>query len=104
MSGSTTVGVSSAAMDLGGGGDGELEGQVVEDGAPAVELVAQGEGPLPGVPACPHHAARRCGQTRVRYSPVRVSTLTRSPVSTNSGTWTTAPVSSVAGFLAPDTR
>ena len=26
------------------------------------------------------------------YSPVRVSTLIRSPVSTNSGTWSTLPV------------
>ena len=39
--------------------------------------------------------------TRSMYSPERVSTLTRSPSSTNSGTCTTAPVSSVAGFRAP---
>ena len=32
--------------------------------------------------------------------PERVSTFTRSPSSTNRGTWTTAPVSSVAGFSA----
>jgi hypothetical protein len=30
-----------------------------------------------------------------------VSTLTRSPMLTNSGTWTVAPVSSVAGLLPP---
>src|SRR5205807_3401541 len=42
--------------------------------------------------------------SRVRYSPVRVSTLTRSPSSTNRGTWTVMPVSSVAGFMAPETR
>src|SRR5829696_6177032 len=42
--------------------------------------------------------------TRVRYAPERVSTLIRSPVSTNSGTWTTAPVSTVAGLVAPETR
>src|SRR5688572_363172 len=83
---------------VGGGGDGELEEQVVDRRPAHVELVTQREGPLPGVSPCAGH------QTRVRYSPVRVSTLTRSPVSTNSGTWTTAPVSSVAGFLAPDTR
>ena len=39
--------------------------------------------------------------TRSMYSPERVSTLIRSPSSTNSGTFTTAPVSSVAGFSAP---
>ena len=39
----------------------------------------------------------------VRYSPVRVSTLIRSPVSTKSGTCTSRPVSSVTGFVAPDT-
>ena len=35
---------------------------------------------------------------------MRVSTLTRSPGFTNSGTCTTMPVSSVAGLRAPDTR
>src|SRR5690606_35637442 len=39
--------------------------------------------------------------TRETYSPVRVSTLTTSPSSTNSGTRTTAPVSSFAGFTPP---
>src|SRR5262249_40039607 len=39
--------------------------------------------------------------TRPRYSPVRVSTFTTSPSFRNSGTWTTAPVSSVAGFVPP---
>src|SRR6266550_9280385 len=39
--------------------------------------------------------------TRSMYSPDRVSTLTRSPSSTNSGTWTTAPVSIFACFNAP---
>src|SRR5918999_5004098 len=38
---------------------------------------------------------------RAMYSPVRVSTLFFSPISTNSGTLTTAPVSRVAGFLPP---
>jgi hypothetical protein len=38
------------------------------------------------------------------YSPERVSTLIRSPWFTNSGTWTTRPVSSVAGLRAPETR
>jgi len=40
----------------------------------------------------------------VRYSRVRVSTLTRSPVFTNRGTWICSPVSRVAGLRAPDTR
>ena len=35
------------------------------------------------------------------YEPERVSTLTRSPMFTNSGTLTVAPVSSVAGLLPP---
>src|SRR5581483_12067200 len=39
--------------------------------------------------------------TRPRYSPVRVSTFTTSPSFRKSGTWTTAPVSSVAGFVPP---
>ncbi len=36
-----------------------------------------------------------------RYSPVLVSILILSPRSTNSGTFTLAPVSTVAGFVAP---
>ncbi len=35
------------------------------------------------------------------YEPERVSTLIRSPMLTNSGTLTVAPVSSVAGLLPP---
>ena len=35
------------------------------------------------------------------YEPDRVSTLTRSPMLTNSGTFTVAPVSRVAGLLPP---
>ena len=35
------------------------------------------------------------------YEPERVSTLMRSPMLTNSGTLTVAPVSSVAGLLPP---
>ena len=38
---------------------------------------------------------------REMYSPLRVSTLSRSPSSTNNGTLTTAPVSRVAGLLPP---
>src|SRR5207248_509528 len=37
-------------------------------------------------------------QARSRYSPVRVSTLIGWPGSMCGGTWTTSPVSSVAGF------
>src|SRR5437762_7779920 len=39
--------------------------------------------------------------TRPRYSPVRVSTFTTSPSLRKSGTWTTAPVSRVAGLVPP---
>src|SRR5690606_1265621 len=39
--------------------------------------------------------------TRVKYSPLRVSTFTRSPCSTNRGAFTTSPVSSVTGLVAP---
>jgi hypothetical protein len=35
------------------------------------------------------------------YSPLRVSTRTDWPGSTKSGTWITAPVSSVAGLVPP---
>src|SRR5207247_1137639 len=42
--------------------------------------------------------------SRVRYSPVRVSTFTRSPSPTKRGTCTTTPVSSVAGLRAPLAR
>src|SRR5581483_4198283 len=59
-------------------------------------LVQEAEGALPGLPPRSH--------TRVRYSPVRVSTLTRSPVLTNRGTEMTWPVSTVAGLRAPETR
>ena len=38
---------------------------------------------------------------RETYSPVRVSTLITSPICTNNGTRTTAPVSSVAGLPPP---
>ena len=42
------------------------------------------------------------GQTRVWYSPVRVSMRMVSPCSTKIGTCTTRPVSVVAGLRAPD--
>ena len=44
-------------------------------------------------------AGRGAGQTRRRYSPVRVSISIRSPVLTNSGTWTMKPEPSLAGFI-----
>src|ERR1700730_8529316 len=50
----------------------------------------------PGEPA-----ARSGGHARLRYWPVRVSTLIFSPVVMNSGTWICAPVSRVAGFVPP---
>ena len=40
---------------------------------------------------------------RPEYSPDLVSTLIFSPSSTNKGTWMVTPVSSSAGFVAPDT-
>ena len=43
----------------------------------------------------------RCDYTRDRYSPVLVSILILSPCSTNRGTFTFAPVSTVAGLVAP---
>src|SRR5699024_12564948 len=42
-------------------------------------------------------------QARPRYSPVRVSTRTTSPSSTNRGMLTVAPDSSSAGFVPPET-
>src|SRR6266508_4924533 len=56
-----------------------------------VGLVEDVEGAATGGGASPYRtvaAGAHC--TRVRYAPLRVSTLMRSPVSTNSGTWTTA--------------
>src|SRR4029453_16606934 len=72
-------------------------------------LVQQLQRPLAGTPAALdlrrlQIAHDSPAQARVRYSPVRVSTLMRSPEFTNSGTCTTRPVSSVAGLRAPDTR
>src|SRR5690606_39351687 len=43
-------------------------------------------------------------QARPRYSPVRVSTFTFSPVVMNSGTLISAPVSRVAGLVPPVER
>src|SRR5260370_40933129 len=50
----------------------------------------------PGEPA-----VRSGGHARLRYWPVRVSTLIFSPVVMNSGTWICAPVSRVAGLVPP---
>src|SRR5690625_3149770 len=47
-------------------------------------------------PACVHYSL-----TRETYSPVRVSTRMTSPSGTNSGTRTTAPVSTFAGLPPP---
>src|SRR5579871_5580763 len=60
------------------GSDRELVEQLGGGDALHLGLVQQAEGALAGLPAWSH--------TRVRYSPVRVSTLTRSPVLTKSGT------------------
>ena len=62
--------------------------------------------PLAGLAAGRHGVSRRRppSQTRPRYSPVRVSTLTFSPVVRNSGTWICSPVSTVAGFVPPVLR
>src|SRR5437764_6414110 len=64
-------------------------------------LVGEAERSLPRFPPSAH---RHWSHARARYSPLRVSTLIFSPTSTNSGTWTTRPVSSVAALRAPDTR
>src|SRR6185312_14646429 len=68
--------------------------------AAQLRFVEDVDRPLAGLAAGAH------GQplTRPRYRPSRVSTLTRSPVVTNSGTWISAPVSSVAGFVPPVDR
>src|SRR5574341_308133 len=47
--------------------------------------------------------ASRHSLTRSRYSPVRVSTRTRSPTLTKKGTCTDKPVSSRAGLEEPET-
>src|SRR5829696_2564122 len=62
-----------------------------------VALVQVQERLLAGRPA----AQVALPQTLVRYSLERVSTRTRSPTLTKSGTCTTTPVSSVAGLLPP---
>ncbi len=69
---------------------------------PLLGFVAEPECPLTRL--APRRHRYPTSQARVRYSPVRVSTFSVSPVSTNSGTCTTRPVSSVAGLRAPDTR
>src|SRR5215470_2080463 len=63
-------------------------------------VVAAGRLARAGLSTSPGHQAPATA-TRPRYSPVRVSTLTTSPSLRNSGTWTTAPVSSVAGLVPP---
>ena len=55
---------------IGGRGDRQLEQQVVEAISPNVEFVTQGEGPLPSVPAGPHHS-------RLQRSCVRPASGTR---------------------------
>src|SRR5690606_8962158 len=89
--------------------DRQLGQHVLDGDALGLGLVEQLEGPLArrppalrtgGVEVAHGHGPH----ARVRYSPVRVSTLMRSPGLTNSGTWTTRPVSRVAGLRAPDTR
>src|SRR5262249_3579584 len=67
-----------------------------------LELVTESQGPLPSLAAASRDGHR--AQARARDSPVRGSTLIVAPGSTKSGTCTTSPVSSVAGFRAPDTR
>src|SRR5438445_7002965 len=56
------------------------------------------------VQCAPPRLGSRVAHTRVMYSPVRVSTLIFVPGSMKSGTCTVAPLSSVAGFVAPETR
>ena len=74
-------------------------GDVLVDGLREVQkgirLLAEPLEPLP-VPEFGRHAVYFL--TRSEYSPVRVSTLTRSPMLMNNGTRTSAPVSMVAGL------
>src|SRR5213078_4443000 len=74
--------------------------EVLERGA---QLADQGDNGLSAQVAARAPAGHQApaAATRPRYSPVRVSTLTMSPSLRNSGTSTTAPVSSVAGFVPP---
>ena len=65
--------------------------QLVDDGADLLDL--HGVAPVSRAAAGRH--------ARSRYRPLRVSTRTLSPAFTNSGAWTTAPVSSVMGFVPP---
>ena len=69
--------------------------EVVERPAGQVVLVEREDGRAALV------GAGRLAHARDMYEPERVSTLTRSPMFTNSGTFTIAPVSSVAGLLPP---
>ena len=74
------------------GGTGSAGQHLAGGGALRLGLVEQAERPLAGVASGRPRSqvvVRARGQTRVTYSPVRVSTLTRSPRFTNSGTWTT---------------
>src|SRR5205823_14692415 len=57
-------------------------------------VLVEGEGGGAALVRAPAHA-------RDMYSPEAVWTFTRSPMLTNSGTCTVAPVSSVAGLLPP---
>src|SRR3954466_12261353 len=76
---------------------GELRGVALED---VVELLP-GDGVLVEGEGGAAALVRPAAHARDMYSPVAVWTFTRSPMFTNSGTCTVAPVSSVAGLLPP---
>ena len=95
---SSTASTSAVANVVGGHGQG---GEELGPGhALGLRLVEQAQGPLRAA----RRSAASAAHARVMYSPERVSTLMRSPGFTNSGTWSTRPVSRVAGLRAPDTR
>ena len=81
-----------------GGGGLTPAGGGVEDPEGRLPSLAAGSDARPVLAVPGGHG----GQPRLRYSPVRVSTLTVSPGSMKSGTWTTRPVSRVAGLVAPE--
>src|SRR5215204_5633215 len=65
------------------------------------EMRFAGHGRTVAPPACASGARFVPSYARETYSPLRVSTRTRSPSLTKSGTWTTTPDSSVAGLVPP---
>ena len=83
------------------GGDGQVREQLGRREPLGLGFVEQFERTLAGEVGARAGPGAAMPQALVRYSPVRVSTLMRSPGLTNSGTWTTSPVSKVVGCGHP---